>query len=69
MAKGDFDPLVAKSLYPKWSKQDSAHKNVGRMTSKAHKEEQRKAFVLEKSLSTYDQLEKQVNTILSKYTF
>lgn len=69
MAKGDYDPNAAKSLYPKWSKQASAHKNVGRMTSKAQKEEQRKAFVLEKSLSTYDQLEKQVNTILSKYTF
>lgn len=69
MAKGDFDPKASKSLYPKGSKAEAAHRNVGVMTSKAHKEEQGKAFELEKSLSTYDELEKQVNIILSKYTF
>ena len=69
MAKGDFDPKAAKSLYPKWSKQDSAHKNVGRMTSKIQKEEQRKAFILEKEHSTYEELENQVNIIISRLVF
>lgn len=61
------DPIA--QLVRKWSKADAAYKNVGRYSAKGHKEEQAKAFTALPEMSSYEELEMQVDKIIARYTF